>query len=188
MVWFKTSGFRYTVSPSSSSGLFSVVALRRGDPAALELQDQALHLPPQFTDGLNVVVSQLKALDRGLSGSCQLSWDHATRASSPMLPRRGVGPTLPSAASGREWGRVSHSHILRVSLSVCYRAHLSHTYTTPWLVRGRASSLECHSQSGDKLFHNRYWAGPAQYSNHTPNTNTASCSNPDPALSPGLGW
>lgn len=48
---------------------FPVVALCHGDPEVQNLQDLPLHTFQQFTDGADIGVSQLKALDLSLSGS-----------------------------------------------------------------------------------------------------------------------
>ena len=45
------------------------VVLCHGDPTALALQDQPLHVPQGFTDGVDIGVSLHKALDPGLSSS-----------------------------------------------------------------------------------------------------------------------
>ena len=45
---------------------YPVVALCCGDPVTLNLQDWPLHILQQFINGINVGVSQLKALDLGL--------------------------------------------------------------------------------------------------------------------------
>lgn len=45
--------------------IYPVIALYRGDPTALNLQDWLLPAPQQFLNG----VSRLKALDLGLGGS-----------------------------------------------------------------------------------------------------------------------
>jgi hypothetical protein len=44
LVWFQASGFCYTINTGSSLGLlgYPVVALCRGDPAALDMQDWPL--------------------------------------------------------------------------------------------------------------------------------------------------
>ena len=47
---------------------YTVVALCHGDPVALNLSDPALHVLQQFINGVDVGVSQFKALDVGLRG------------------------------------------------------------------------------------------------------------------------
>ena len=48
---------------------FLVVGLCHGDPVALGLQDQPLHVLQQFIDGVDVSVGQLNVLDLVLCGS-----------------------------------------------------------------------------------------------------------------------
>ena len=48
---------------------YPVVALCRGGPAALGLQDLSLHVLQQITDGVDVGVGQLIALILGLGGA-----------------------------------------------------------------------------------------------------------------------
>ena len=59
LVWFEASGFCYTNSAGPSLELLLVtlpVALCCGNPAALGLQDQSLHVFQKITDGINVRV------------------------------------------------------------------------------------------------------------------------------------
>ena len=48
---------------------YPVVALCHGDSAVLDLQVQSFQSLQQITDGVDVVVGYLKALDLGLRGS-----------------------------------------------------------------------------------------------------------------------
>lgn len=57
------------LDPQWDSSQYPVVTPSHGDPAVLVLQAQHLHMVQQFLDEVDAGVSQLKALDLGLSGS-----------------------------------------------------------------------------------------------------------------------
>lgn len=71
LVCFETSGFCCSTNPGSSLGtpLRDPVALCHGEPAALVLQDQPLHMLQQLISGVDVRVGQLKQ-SLGLGGGC----------------------------------------------------------------------------------------------------------------------
>lgn len=80
---------------------------------SLVLQDWPLHTLQQFIDEVNAGVDQLKVLDLCLGGGCVVHPASSpctciTRASSPSLPRRGVGPGLLLVAAGKAQGWLSH--------------------------------------------------------------------------------
>ena len=60
LVWFRASGFWYTINTGPSLKLL-LVALSHGDPVTVVPQDQSLHVLQQITDGVDVGVSQVKA-------------------------------------------------------------------------------------------------------------------------------
>lgn len=66
LIWFKASGFCYTINTEFLSGLLSVT-LCHGDPVALDLQDQPLYTLQWMIDGVAVGVGRLKALDLTVS-------------------------------------------------------------------------------------------------------------------------
>lgn len=70
---------QYRLLTRTSLG-YPVVALCHGDPKALKLKSWLLHMPQHFTDGINVGVGQLTALDLGLGSS----W--ASQPTSPPSP------------------------------------------------------------------------------------------------------
>jgi hypothetical protein len=53
MIWFDTSGFYYTINTGSSPELCCC-------PGALDLQDQPLHEPSKFLDGVDIEVANPK--------------------------------------------------------------------------------------------------------------------------------
>ena len=70
LIWFETSGLYHTINTGSISGLLSDnLLLPCRDPVALVLQNQPLHRPQQFIDGVDAGVGHLRALDLGLDGS-----------------------------------------------------------------------------------------------------------------------
>lgn len=71
LVWFQASGLCYTINTEFSPGCLSDIPwlLCWWRFWALVLQDLLLHALQQFIDGVNVRMSQLKALDLVLSGS-----------------------------------------------------------------------------------------------------------------------
>jgi hypothetical protein len=48
---------------------YSIVVLCHGNPAVLDPKDWTFHVPQQFTDGVDLGVGQLKALDLELQQS-----------------------------------------------------------------------------------------------------------------------
>ena len=65
LIWFKASGFCYTINTGSSPGLTGLSL-----PCVMEiLQDWSLRALLQIIDGVDVEVGQLKALDLYLDGS-----------------------------------------------------------------------------------------------------------------------
>lgn len=73
----------------------------------------------------------------------RITFTHASSASSPELPRRGIGPTLPSAA-GERWGVSScfqdHGALLNPTGGGSSGGHHLHTHATSWLTSGLAIS------------------------------------------------
>ena len=53
------------IRPSGTPPGYPVVALCHGDLAGFDQQDQPFHTPQQFTDDIDVGMSQLKALGLG---------------------------------------------------------------------------------------------------------------------------
>jgi hypothetical protein len=126
LVWFEASGFCYSINTGSSMGLFSDIPL----PCVMHIlqlgsSGPALHML-QFTDWVDVMVSQ-PALDLGWLSwwAYWLSCTYTTRVSPPVLSQ--VDYSMLQLARGRltsflmPWCPLNHFHASRASSNVLPR-------------------------------------------------------------------
>ena len=81
LVWFKAVGFCYTIDVGPALGLLLDI-LCHGDPSALSLKDQSLHMLLQIIIWVDVGVGQLITLVLGL-GSYRVRQSASSLGSSP---------------------------------------------------------------------------------------------------------
>lgn len=81
MVWFKAAGFCYTIDVWPALELLLDI-LGHGDPSALGLKDQSLHMLLQIIIWVDIGVGQLITLVLGL-GHCRVHQPASCLQSSP---------------------------------------------------------------------------------------------------------
>lgn len=117
LVWFKVSGFRYTIITGSSGTPLGYPVASRG-PGLLVPQDQALHELQRILDGVHIRVGHPKARLRVWVVAKLVSsdhWDHLPQVREqsqlPYILPFSVSSPLPvvrgGAICGKGWGHLS---------------------------------------------------------------------------------